>query len=53
MKYRKKMTKNVDLQFSCINGIYRDGQKDASQVVIKEGDKTNQKIGIEEHYVVV
>ena len=53
VKYREEMRKNDDLQFSCINGIYMDGRKDATQVVIKEGGKYHQKTVIEEHYVVV
>ena len=52
MKYREKMVKNDDLQFSCINGIYIDGRKNATQVVIK-GYKYDRKTVIGEHYVVV
>ena len=40
VKYREEMIKNDDSQFSCINGIYMDGRKNATQVVIK-GDKYN------------
>ena len=53
VKYREEMRKNDGLQVSCINGIYMDSRKDATQVVIKEGDKYHQKTVIEEHYVVV
>ena len=52
-KYREDARMEDDALFLKVDGIYIDGRKDATQVMVNKEDKCYRKTIVEEHYVVV
>ena len=52
-KYRDKIRKAEEGLFKIVDGIYIDGQKDATLVVTESDEKMYMRTDLEEHYVIV
>lgn len=53
VKTRKNLKKKHEEEISCVYGIYFDGRKDRTLIMVKEGDTISRKTTTEEHIVLV
>ena len=53
-KYREEIRDQEEVNFNLVDGLYLDGRKDATQVLLQSpNDKLYKSVQLEEHYTVV